>query len=157
MPEHETVSIGSTAPTFSLESNNGKTVGLPNYLGKKNLVVFFMREFTCRQCLRHVIELSQMHEVLLKHETEVIVIGGGDILGAKRVANTTQAPFPILADNERKIYKEYGLNKVIWIVQKSAVLLIDKQRIVQYFHRAINPEETLDKNALLDAVSGLAS
>ncbi len=40
------INVGSVAPDFSLESNNGAFVRLSEYRGRSNVVLYFMREFT---------------------------------------------------------------------------------------------------------------
>ncbi len=47
MPAANTeVSVGSRAPDFSLESSSGAQVALSDYRGRRNVLVYFMREFT---------------------------------------------------------------------------------------------------------------
>ncbi len=41
----EEVEVGSVAPDFSLKSNRGNIVRLSDYLGRKVVVLYFMREF----------------------------------------------------------------------------------------------------------------
>lgn len=43
--ESAEIEIGSVAPDFALESNEGKTVRLSDYKGRKNVILYFMREF----------------------------------------------------------------------------------------------------------------
>jgi peroxiredoxin len=40
------VNIGSPAPDFRLESNEGVIVRLSEYRGRAHVVLYFMREFT---------------------------------------------------------------------------------------------------------------
>ncbi len=37
--------IGSRAPDFRLQAHNGGEVALSDFIGKKNVVLFFVREF----------------------------------------------------------------------------------------------------------------
>ncbi len=47
MPRESTdVVVGSLAPDFTLESNSGAQVALSDYRGRRNVLVYFMREFT---------------------------------------------------------------------------------------------------------------
>jgi thioredoxin-dependent peroxiredoxin len=39
------VELGSVAPDFSLEASDGKIIRLSDYRGRKNVVLYFMREF----------------------------------------------------------------------------------------------------------------
>ena len=46
MPDHATeINVGSLAPDFHLESNEGKMVSLSDYRGHAHVVLYFMREF----------------------------------------------------------------------------------------------------------------
>jgi peroxiredoxin len=40
------VNVGSLAPDFHLESNEGTIVRLSEYRGRTHVVLYFMREFT---------------------------------------------------------------------------------------------------------------
>jgi peroxiredoxin len=40
------VTVGSLAPDFHLESNDGAVVRLSEYRGRAHVVLYFMREFT---------------------------------------------------------------------------------------------------------------
>jgi len=40
------IEVGSVAPNFSLEANDGKVVQLVGYRERKHVVLYFMREFT---------------------------------------------------------------------------------------------------------------
>lgn len=40
------ISSGEQAPDFTLTSSDGEQVSLSSYRNKKNVVLFFMREFT---------------------------------------------------------------------------------------------------------------
>jgi peroxiredoxin len=45
MSEPEVVSIGSPAPEFTLPSGNGTDVRLADFRSKKNVYLFFIREY----------------------------------------------------------------------------------------------------------------
>ncbi len=42
---HSRIDIGSQAPDFRLPSSTGGEIGLSDYRGKANVVLFFVREF----------------------------------------------------------------------------------------------------------------
>ena len=112
-----------------------------------------MREFTWNQCHQHALQLGRAYEKLQAQDTEVLIIGGGEVKDAERVARMFELPFPILADPDRKIYDFYGLEKVLWMVQRSATVLVNKERIVQYIHRSIKPHDSLNIAELMEQVA----
>ena len=45
MADNSDLQIGSTAPEFSLLASNGAEIKLADFLFKKNIILFFVREF----------------------------------------------------------------------------------------------------------------
>jgi peroxiredoxin len=45
MSDYQGISTGSRAPAFSLPASDGSQVGLQDYYTKKNVYLFFVREF----------------------------------------------------------------------------------------------------------------
>ncbi len=70
------------------------------------------------------------------------------------MARALKLPFPVLADPERAVYSGFGLDKVLFI-QRSATVLLDKNRRIRYIQRATNPRASFDKTALLKAIAAL--
>jgi peroxiredoxin len=44
--ESAAIEVGLPAPNFALESNTGQIIDLSDYKGRKNVILYFMREFT---------------------------------------------------------------------------------------------------------------
>jgi thioredoxin-dependent peroxiredoxin len=146
---------GQPAPDFTLVSSTGQKVSLSDFRGKKNVVVYFMREFSCAQCQQHVIHLKMLYPDLEDRDVEVLVIGGGNSRDAARLARTFDVPFTVLADPDRAVYMQYNLDKMIGLIQRSATVLVDKQGIIRYLHRATNPNNSLDQVQLMGEVGRL--
>ena len=87
--------VGSMAPDFTLAGSNGQ-ISLSDYCGKQNVVLYFMREFSCSFCQKHVAQLKQLYSILQAHHAEVLVIGGGSRAEAEQLATQLQVPFPVL-------------------------------------------------------------
>jgi peroxiredoxin len=150
----EVVQEGMSAPDFSLESSKG-LVSLAKYRGQRNVILFFMREFSCPICRGHVNELSKMYSTLAAQGTEVIVVGGGSLKEAQQLAATYKLPFAVASDPDRSVYHTYGLHKALGLMQRSGTIVIDKQGIVRYVQRSTLPTGAMDKKALLDSLSHL--
>src|SRR6266700_4223831 len=88
--------VGSMAPDFTLAGSNGQ-ISLSDYCGKQNVVLYFLRAFSCSFCQKHVAQLKQLYSTLQSHHVEVLVIGGSRA-EAEHLATRLQVPFPVLAD-----------------------------------------------------------
>ncbi|MEO8612925.1 MAG: peroxiredoxin family protein [Chloroflexota bacterium] len=148
---------GSAAPDFNLESNQGGSIHLSDYQGHKHVILYFMREFSCLQCQRHAIQLGRLYEQLKAQNVEVLVIGGGERKDAERLSKLLNLTYPVLADPDRSVYARYALDKVLIAIQRSGTFLIDQQGIVRYIHQATNPNASLNKSELMQAIEGLGN
>ncbi len=141
------VQVGSLAPDFTLAGPGGQ-VTLSDYREKQSVVLYFMREFTCKLSRKNVAQLKQMYGTLRSQNTAVLVIAGGSRAEAEQLATTMQVPFPVLADIDRKVYHSYGLEKVLSFWQRSGSIVVDKQGRVSYLHPTTIPAR-LDEAALM--------
>ena len=72
----ELISVGLPAPDFTLSSATDEKITLSDYRDNKNIVLYFMREFTWMQCRSYSVQLARSYETLQEQDTEVLVIGG---------------------------------------------------------------------------------
>lgn len=99
--------------------------------------------------------MGRRHERLLEQNTTVLVIGGGEVADAVKVAERYKLPFPVLADRDRSVYRDYGFNKQLWVIQQSGTVLVDQDGVIRYLKQATNPYEALDREELMAAVAAL--
>ena len=138
--------IGSLAPDFKLHATNGQEISLSDFRGKKNVIVFFIRETTCPQCRTHVTQLGRMYDQFREAGAEIIVILGENVEKTREYADAIGLPFPILSDPDRVIYHLYELEKYFLLFQRTASLVIDKQGIVRYLKRTTVPNVWLQES-----------
>ncbi|MGO8671302.1 MAG: peroxiredoxin family protein [Capsulimonadaceae bacterium] len=143
-----TVDVGVRAPGFRLPSSCGE-IGLDDYHGKSSLVLYFMREFACMSCQMHAASLVRLYPQIRAAGAEVLVVGGGNVKDAVRMAQRIAAPFPILADPDRAVYERYNLDKALGLFQRSATFVIGSDGIVRYAHRSTNPQQGFRQADLL--------
>lgn len=96
-----------------------------------------------------------MHDEIKRYGADVLALGGAPRETAARVAHTLKLPFPVLADPERKTYADYGFSKVALVIQQSGTILVDRDGIVQYVHRATNPQQALRRHELRASLRSL--
>lgn len=149
--------IGSLAPDFKLLATNGQEIALSDFRGKKNVIVFFIRETTCAQCRTHATQLGRMYEQFREAGAEIIVILGEDVEKARDYAEGINLPFPILADPNRDVYHLYELEKYFLLFQRTASLVVDKDGVVRYLKRTTVPnvwlQETRELYGFVDSLN----
>ena len=99
--------VGSTAPDFSLASNEGKQVSLKDYRGKWVVLYFYPKDFTSGCTL----EAQNFQRDLSKYTDAGVVILGVSVDTAqshKDFCAKEGLNFKLLADPDAKVSTEYG-------------------------------------------------
>ncbi|MEL7002425.1 MAG: redoxin domain-containing protein [Bacteroidota bacterium] len=101
---------GDVPPKFNLMSVQGDMISLDDYEDKKVLLAFF-RYAGCPVCNFRMHELMENYNNLQSQNIEVIAVfeSGNETL--KKYIDDVQVPFPIIGDEELKLYKEYKVQK----------------------------------------------
>jgi peroxiredoxin Q/BCP len=103
-----TLKVGDTAPNFSALDNQGNTIQLSDYTGKK-LVLFFYPKASTPGCTNEACDLRDNYESFLAKGYEIL---GASADSAKRQQNWIdkhQLPFPLLADEDKAVIKAFGV------------------------------------------------
>jgi len=90
-----------------------------------------------------------MSDDLAERGAHALVIGGGTAAAARMAGRLLKTPFPILHDPERDVYRAYGFGRRMGVIQQSGTVLVDRDGIIRYAERGLNPFEALDPGALL--------
>jgi peroxiredoxin Q/BCP len=100
--------IGQKAPDFTGTDENGKTVSLKDFKGKK-LVLYFYPEDDTPTCTTQACNLRDNHVVLKKAGYQVIGISPNDVASHQKFKTKFSLPFTLLADPEHRIINTYGV------------------------------------------------
>jgi peroxiredoxin Q/BCP len=109
------------------------------------------------QCRVHVAQLGRLYKDFQAAGAEVLIILGDSPDRALRYSESLHTPFPVLADPERDVYKVFGLEKALLVIQRTASVVVDREGVIRYIKRATNPMTWLQESQeLLDATRALA-
>lgn len=87
----------------------------------------------------------------------MLLILGDPVEKARRYSEILHLHFPVLADPERSVYHQFGLDKVFHFIQRTASVVIDRQGTIRYLKSATNPMTWLEESwELLAFVKSLA-
>lgn len=99
---------GQKAPTFKAKDQNGTTVSLADYKGKKVAIFFYPQDDT-PTCTQQACNLRDNFALLEKHGIEVIGISPDEVADHAKYKSKYDLPFTLLADPKHKIIDAYGV------------------------------------------------
>ncbi len=100
--------VGDKAPDFSLLDQDGKTIKLADFAGKKLLVYFYPKADT-PGCTKQSCEVSESLAVLREAGMEAVGISPDSPAKQKKFAEKYGLGFPLLADEEKTAAEAYGV------------------------------------------------
>jgi peroxiredoxin Q/BCP len=98
---------------FEGKDQNGNSVKLKDYSGKKVALYFYPKDMT-PGCTNQACNLRDNFEGLKKEGIEVIGVSPDDEARHQKFINKYELPFTLLADPEKEVIKAYG----IWGLKK---------------------------------------
>ncbi|HEU4573605.1 MAG TPA: thioredoxin-dependent thiol peroxidase [Chitinophagaceae bacterium] len=99
---------GQKAPAFTGKDQNGKTVSLADFKGKKLLLYFYPEDDT-PTCTIQACNLRDNYELLKKNGFAVLGVSPDDVKKHKKFEAKFNLPFTLLADPEHAIIDKYGV------------------------------------------------
>lgn len=99
---------GSEAPVFEGVDQDGKKVSLTDFRGKKLILYFYPKDDT-PGCTAQACNLRDNYQELLQKGFKVIGISTDNVKSHKKFEDKYQLPFPLIADEERKIVELYNV------------------------------------------------
>jgi peroxiredoxin Q/BCP len=99
---------GMKAPGFEGIDQNGKTIKLSDFTGKKVVLYFYPKDDT-PGCTAEACNLRDNWDSLLNEGFVVIGVSPDSEKSHKSFAGKFSLPFPIIADESKKILNDYGV------------------------------------------------
>ncbi|MDV3278702.1 MAG: peroxiredoxin [Nitrososphaerales archaeon] len=144
---------GDKAPDFELEAQDGRRVALHEFIGAKNVVLYFYPKDFTRGCTAETRSFGENYGVLQELGAEVIGVSSDDIESHREFAGECGAKFPLLADEEGRVRGLYGVQSSLGLIPGRATFIIDKEGVVRrVFSSQLNP-----RRHIAEAVEALKS
>jgi thioredoxin-dependent peroxiredoxin len=99
---------GMTAPDFKGTDQDGNSVKLTDFTGKKVVLYFYPKDDT-PGCTAEACNLRDNWDSFLKKGFAVIGVSPDNEKSHKGFAKKYDLPFPLIADTEKKILNDYGV------------------------------------------------
>ncbi len=102
------LNIGDKAPEFEGKDQNGNTVKLSDYRGKKVILYFYPKDNTSG-CTAQACNLRDNYSNLQKEGYEVIGVSTDSEKSHQNFIGKFELPFTLIADTEKEIVTQYGV------------------------------------------------
>jgi thioredoxin-dependent peroxiredoxin len=126
------VKVGDRAPDFTLPSLTGEPVSLENFLGKKDVVLYFYPKDNTPGCTAEACSFRDSYEVFQEAGAEVIGISSDSEKSHQQFAKQHYLPFILLSDLGGIVRKFYGVPATFGLLPGRVTYIIDKQGIVRH-------------------------
>lgn len=103
-----TLKAGDRAPEFSAKDQDGNTVSLGDYKGKK-LVVFFYPAASTPGCTAEACNLSDHYAALQDQGYEILGVSADTQKKQSSFRNKFGFPYPLLADEDKSVINAFGV------------------------------------------------
>ena len=133
------------APDFTLMDQNGASVRLADFLGKKVVLYFYPRDNT-PGCTRQACAFAQNYEGFKSRDIAVIGISKDSVASHLKFAQKYDLPFVLLSDPELQAIQAYGVwqekkmyGKVTMGVARTT-FIIDEEGVIQKVMPRVKPD-----------------
>lgn len=133
---------GTKAPAFKSVDQDGKPISLADFKGKK-LIIYFYPEDDTPTCTQQACNLRDNIGLLKKKGFAIVGISPNGAQSHKKFEQKYSLPFPLVADEGRKIIEKYGVwgekqmfgNKYMGVLRTT--FLVDEKGIIRKIIRRV--------------------
>ncbi len=136
----ERIKEGDRAPDFALQAQDGRVISLHDFVGSKNVVLYFYPKDFTMGCTAEAKAFSTNYDALTEMGAEVIGISSDSIESHSSFANECDVKFLLLSDKGGKVRGIYGVRSSLGLLPGRVTFVIDKSGVVRrIFSSQINP------------------
>jgi len=129
------VTVGDTAPDFTLPGTGDRSYSLSEYRGQPVVLVFYPGDNTpvcTKQLTSYTADIGEFEGV----NAQVLAISPQSVESHEGFASKHGFKFPLLADTDKRVAALYGTLGPLGFPRRS-VFVVDPDGVVRYAHRAI--------------------
>ncbi len=145
-----TLNIGDTAPEFESVSDQGETVKLSDYRGKRVILYFYPKDDTSG-CTKQACGFRDNYEVIEEANAIVLGVSPDGVSSHQKFISKYDLPFRLLVDEDHVIADQYGVwaeksmygRKYMGIVRSHFV--IDEAGFIADVQYKVSPANSVDR------------
>lgn len=149
--DSDEISEGSKAPSFVLESDDGKKYSLADFKGQKEVVLYFYPADDTPGCTKEACSFRDNLSTLNRAGVQVLGVSTDDLKSHAKFRAKYSLNFPLLSDPDAKVAKAYGVYKLknnygkkYWGIERST-FIIDKDGKIKKAMRRVHVDGHVDQ------------
>jgi thioredoxin-dependent peroxiredoxin len=120
------VKAGDPAPDFEGPTSDGSRLGLKDFVGKKNVVLYFYPKDDTPGCTKEACSFRDNLQPIRDMGAEIIGVSLDSIQSHSKFASKYGLSFPLISDKEKRIANAYGVLKDTGTSTNRVTFIIDK-------------------------------
>lgn len=146
LAKDEGIKVGDKAPDFSLPAQDGSTVSLKDFAGKKAVVLYFYPKDNTPICTKEACSFRDEYDVFTKKNAEVIGVSSDSVDSHKEFATQQHLQFKLLSDKDGELRKAFGVPKTAKLMPGRVTYVIDKAGVVRLvFNSQLDSKKHVDE------------
>jgi len=149
-----TLKAGDKVPNFTANDQDGNSISLSDYNGKR-LIVFFYPKASTPGCIMEACNLRDNYEVLQEQGYELLGVSADSEKRQTNFRNRYKFPFPLLADEDKAVINSFGvwgpkkfmgreydgIHRKTFIIDVNGIVerVIDKVKTKHHSDQILNP------------------
>ena len=129
---------GQIAPEFSVKDDQGNTVNLKDFRGKKNVVLYFYPKDDTPGCTIEACNFRDDFHKYQDKDTQILGVSFDDAGSHQAFKTKFSLPFPLLVDQDRKIAQSYEVQGDKY--PNRDTIVIDKEGKIKKIIRKVDPK-----------------
>lgn len=138
--------VGTKAPDFTLQDQDGKDVSLSDFKGKKVILYFYPKDNTSG-CTKQACAFKELYPDFMEKDAIVLGVSKDSVASHKKFQEKYELPFELLSDPDHKVIEQYDVwkeksmygKKYMGIVRST--YLIDEEGNIEKALEKVKPQQ----------------
>ncbi len=142
------INEGEKAPNFSAKDQNGETITLDQFKGKKLVLYFYPKDDT-PGCTAEACNLRDNYDALLEKDIQVVGVSADSESKHQKFIDKYSLPFPLIADTEKEVINAFGvwgekkfMGKVYDGIHRITYVIDEDGTVIKRFDKVRTKEHT---------------
>ena len=137
---------GDVCPKFKLKNQFDQTVDITDYLGEKNIVIFFYPKDETPGCTKEACGFRDQFEAFSKYDCALFGISSDSVTDHLKFSKNHNLPYTLLSDVQKLVRKQFGVpGNLFGLIPGRVTYVVNKAGLIEeIFNSQTNPLGHID-------------